>query len=39
MQPHLKQRRPAVPLSLSGHGCIILAICLLAALMSPPTGW
>jgi len=25
--------------SLLGHGCIVLAICLLAALLSFPTGW
>jgi hypothetical protein len=26
-------------LNLSGHGWIVLAICLLAALVSFPTGW
>ena len=25
--------------SLWGHGCIVLAICLLAAALSFPTGW
>lgn len=26
-------------IQLRGHGCIVLAICLLAALVSFPTGW
>jgi hypothetical protein len=25
--------------NLLGHGCIVLAVCLLAALISFPTGW
>jgi hypothetical protein len=25
--------------NLWGHGCIVLAICVLAALLSFPTGW
>jgi hypothetical protein len=26
-------------LDLWGHGCIVLAVCLVAALVSFPTGW
>lgn len=26
-------------LNLWGHGCIVLAVCLLGALLSFPTGW
>jgi hypothetical protein len=25
--------------ALWGHGCIVIAVCLLAALISLPTGW
>jgi hypothetical protein len=28
-----------VEIRLWGHGCIVLAICVLAALLSFPTGW
>jgi hypothetical protein len=30
---------PGADLNLWGHGCIVLAICLVAALISFPTGW
>jgi hypothetical protein len=40
MQPdHETGPHYELQLNLWGHGCIVLAVCLLGALLSFPTGW